>query len=388
MSGQEQAPDSKDTFAQLWGQRNSAKELEPSTEESSAPELESQSELSESSKAETSPSAMEQFEQLMAEETSESESSEEDSLAASEASEKSETSELSIPDSKSKDSELSDIEELLVKGVEGRKQKLKIDYSDRKAIKQAFVKAAGMRKFQAERDATLKTHQTLQKEHDGLKSDFQKIEKAFEEHGAKGIVELLGGEEAWKQAVDDELSHRDYVNNLSADEKYQLEMKKRDEQYQKQLEAEKSKREEFQKQIEEKEAQASLKELESKLHPAFDRYRFAGKLGDTSTENLYDEAIWTKVKQRLGEYPETLELSQAAIDKEFRTVANMFRKHIKAQTEKQVKKTVEKKKTETAQRAQVAAKKGLSGSTQQRKILESLRDGNLGDALSLWKSGN
>lgn len=280
-----------------------------------------------------------------------------------------------------------DIEEVMVKGPEGRKQKLKINYSDRNAVKQAFIKAAGMRKFQAERDSALKAHQDLNKEYDGLKSDFAKIEKAFEEHGARGVVELLGGETAWQKAVDDELKHRDYVNNLTAEEKYQLELENRDKKYQKQLEAERLKREEFQKQIEEKENQSYLRELESKLYPAFDRYRFAGKLGDPATENLYDEAIWGKVKERLAEYPDTIELNQAVVDKEFRTVANMFRKHIKAQTEKQVKKTVENKKFETMRRAQVAAKKGLGSNTKQRQILESLKQGNLSSALELWKQG-
>lgn len=385
MQGQEQVPTSEELFASLWEQKNA--EQAPSTEQSGMPELESSEESSAPQEVGLSPSdILEQMDQLEAESEGNEEGSDEDNLAASEASEESETGLPSTAEVKSNDSEL-DIEEFLVKGPEGRKQKLKIDYSDRKAIKQAFVKAAGMRKFQAERDATLKTHQELVKEHDGLKNDFDKIEKAFEEQGPKGIVELLGGEEAWQKAVDEELAHRDYVNNLSADEKYQMELKKRDELYNKQLNAEKTKREEFQRQIEEKEAQAELQKLESKLHPAFERYRFAGKLGDSATENLYDEAVWGKVKERLGEYPDTLELTQAVIDKEFRTVSNMFRKHIKSQTEKQVKKTVEKKKTETAQRAQVAAKKGLSGSTQQKKLLESLRSGDLSSALGLWKQG-
>jgi hypothetical protein len=388
MSGQEQVPNSEELFASLWEQKG-AEQIQTSTEQSGMPEFESQEASSENQEAGLSPSdILDQLDQLDTNEDGIEEGTEEDSLAASEASETTETGMPSNSEAKMNDSSIQDIEEILVKGPEGRKQKLKVDYSDRKAIKQAFMKAAGMRKFQAERDAALKTHQELSKEHDGLKQDFGKIEKAFEEHGPKGIVELIGGEDAWQKAVDDELAHRDYVSNLSADEKYQLELKKRDEQYQKQLTVEKTKREEFQKQIEEREAQAELQKLESKLHPAFDRYRFAGKLGDTATENLYDEAIWSKVKERLAEYPDTLELNQAAIDKEFRTVASMFRKHIKTQTEKQVKKTVEKKKTETAQRAQVAAKKGLSGSTQQKRMLDSLRKGDLSSALGLWKSGN
>jgi hypothetical protein len=364
-----------DLFQKAWSVNKA------STEES-APTAES-AEMSEES---SNPSPMELFEQVQAESVDNGEESLEDNIAASANSGAMETGSLSdaLPGNIS---DSIDIEEVFVKGPEGRKQKVKIDYSDRKATKQAYVKAAGMRKFQAERDAEIKSHKATRDEHVALKDDFDKIEKAFEASGAKGIVELIGGSEAWQKAVDEELNHRDYVSNLSADEKYQLEIEKRDKQYQTQLNAERSKREDFQKQIEAKEEQASLQQLESKLHPAFDRYRFAGKLGDTVTENLYDEAVWSKVKQRLGEYPDTMELNQAVIDKEFRTVSNLFRKHIKTQTEKQVKKTVENKKVETAKRAQVAATKGLRGSSAQRQILESLKSGNLSSALDLFNQG-
>ncbi len=162
-------------------------------------------------------------------------------------------------------------------------------------------------------------------------------------------------------------------------------MQKRDEQYKRELASERQQREAFQNQIAQEKEQAEIRSLESKLQPAFDRYRFAGKLGDEATENLYDESIWIKVRGRLSEYPDEVELTQAIIDKEFRTVYNAFKKHIKVQTEKQLKKTVENKKAQTAKRARVAAKKGLSGQSTQKKILESLKGGNLTDALSLFK---
>lgn len=380
MSTEDNAPNAQELFASLWEQKNADDTVEQSSNE---PQLESDSIDSESPEVESSPSLMDEYEKMLEEE---GEGEEDDELAASEDSEESITSLPSTSSKKSKDSPKGDIEEILVKGAEGRKQKLKINYSDKKAIKQAFIKAAGMRKFQAERDSALSSYRTMKEDYDGLKNDFSKIDEAYEAHGAKGIVELLGGEEAWQKAVDDELANREYIAGLSSEQKYKMEMEKRDKLYQQQLQAERSQRETFQKQMEEKEFQTSLRELESKLHPAFDRYRFAGKLGDAATENLYDEAIWGKVKERLAEYPDDLELSQAIIDKEFRTVANAFKKHIKIQTEKQVKNTVAKRKSETAQRAQVAAKKGLKGSSAQRQMLQKLREGNLADALKLWKS--
>ena len=317
-------------------------------------------------------------------ESLDSESSD-DEAASNMASEDSSESDLPSDASGSKqDSSNGDIEFVSIKSPEGRK-KLKIDYSDKKAIKNAFIKAAGMRKFQAERDEARKLHSATSKEYEALKGDFDKLEQAFQEEGVRGVVELLGGADAWASAVDEENINREYMANLSAEEKYRLEMQKKDEQYQKQLSQERQQRESFQQQIEQERETAELRSLESKLHPAFDRYRFAGKLGDAETENLYDEAVWTKAKQRLAEYPDEVELTQAIIDKEFRTVAGQFKKHIKMQTEKQLKKTVDNKKAQTTKRAQLAAKKGLSGDTTQKKILKSLKEGNLGDALSFFK---
>ncbi len=380
----ENKQDPQQLFNSLWEGRDDKNSPEPESSEIEQSEIEP-------SENDSTISPMEAFEQL-----EDTPVSEDNKLAADENSE--EESKTSLPSSATEtpDSE-KDIEEFFVKGPNGRKQKVKIDYSDRKAIKKAHQLAAGMRKFQVERDAKNKLIKPLEDAFNqqiteeviteivSLKKDFDRLESVFSEKGAKGLVTLLGGgDEAWQKAVEEELEHREYVNNLTAEEKYQLEMKKVREEADTKLAAEKKQREQFQQQVESEREHAELRALESKLHPAFERYRFAGKLGDTETENLYDEAIWEKVKKRLAEYDDNIELNQAVIDKHFREVSNKFRKHIKTQAEKKFKKTVENKKAETAQRAQVAAKKGLSGSTQQRKILESLKQGNLGDALGLW----
>ena len=54
--------------------------------------------------------------------------------------------------SDSAEKDAGDIEVVYVKGKDGRKKPLKIDYSDKKSVKNAFLKMAGMRKFQHERD--------------------------------------------------------------------------------------------------------------------------------------------------------------------------------------------------------------------------------------------
>ena len=277
---------------------------------------------------------------------------------------------------------------LKIKDSEGRPQKLKVDYSDREAIKKAYMQAAGMRKFQAERDTVKKEMADIQTKYTELNQVYSSLDAAFQKDGVKGVVALLGqGNNPWEDAVNQELNHRKYLANLTPAEKYQLEVEEKQKGYESQLKAERTRREEFERKIAEKEEQAALKSLESRLHPSFDRYRFAGKLGDPVVEHQFDEAVWNKVVSQLAEYPDSAELTQAVIDKEFRTVANNFRKIISQQTEKTVQKTIENKKADASQRAQVAAKKGLSGNSDSRRFVEDVKSGNIKDAFAAMFSG-
>lgn len=302
-----------------------------------------------------------------------------------------ELSEMLDSNSAPKKEESNDIEQVTLKfkdPVTGRLQKLEVDYSDREKIKKAYMQAAGMRKFQKERDLAKQTIAEVQKKYDELNDVYTKLDNAFESEGVKGVVKLLGqGENAWEEAVEKELKHREYLSNLTPTEKYRLEMEERQQAYERELTAERNKRAEFEKRISEREEQASMKSLESRLHPAFDRYRFTGKLGDPVVEHQFDEAIWNKVMNRLSEYPDSVELTQSLIDKEFREVSNNFRKMVSKQTEESVKKTIEKKKVDATKRAQVVAKKGLSTNGDKQKFVDDIKSGNIKDAFSAMFSG-
>ncbi len=279
------------------------------------------------------------------------------------------------------------VEEMFVKGANGRREKLKIDYTDRQAIKDAFVKAAGMRKFQAERDEYKKKAETVEKEFTQLKTDFSKLESVWEKDGVKGLVTLLAGEKGMKELVDAELAHRDYMSNLTPDEKYKLEISN----YQKLLQSQKSETEEkYKKLLEEttkKSEEAELKSMEAMIHPAFDRYRFSGKLGDPVVEHAYDEALWGRVRDNLANYPDTVPVTQAMIDKEFREAAQVFKKAMAVQAEQKVKTTIENKKADAASRVQTTAKKGLTNTSDKQKFVNDLKSGNIRDAMSSLFTG-
>lgn len=297
-------------------------------------------------------------------------------------------SELSMTsdDNKSLKSRINDkdSETIYVKGADGRKEKLVVNYADKTAIKQAYLKAAGMRKYQAERDSVLSKFTKLESEYKAEKANMDKLEEIYSQQGAKGLVLTLGGPKAWDDVLTSELEKREQFNKLSAEEKFKIREAETRKELENRINYERSEREKFVKQVNDEKEQIALKKLESEFAPVFDRYRFAGKLGDEKAENFYDEMIWDKAKARLAEYPDEVPLSQAIIDKEFRTVASMFRSHISKQAESKVKQIVDNKKLDATKKAQLAAKKGMKSSSNKKQMLDDLAKGDLGSALAKW----
>lgn len=269
-----------------------------------------------------------------------------------------------------------DTEVLYVKGPNGEKHKLEISYSDRQKIKDAFAKAAGMRKFATERDQYKKQHEEAKKKLEELSSNFSKLETIFKERGAKGIFEQLGGEGAFEKAVEAELQRREYLANLSPEEKFQLSAKEREAEYQKSHEELKRKYDDMLGKLTKEQEQATIRSLESKLTPAFEKVRFKGQLGDGVAEQEIDEAIWSKVTNRLSEYPDDVELTQAIIEKEFRNVAGIYKKLLDKQVDVKLKQSVEKKKEEATTKAQGLVKKNMTAQSLNADVADDIKNSN------------
>lgn len=271
----------------------------------------------------------------------------------------------------------------------GRSQRIEINYADRTAIKKAFIEAAGMRKFQTERDNARKQITDIQSKYDELNGVYSQLDEAFQKGGVKGLYKLLDKDpKAWDTAIKAELEHQEYLSNLTPSEKYRYEAEQKQKEYESKLAEAETRNQTFMKQVQEREESASRQSLEARLHPAFDRYRFTGKLGDPVVEHQFDEAIWNKVMTRLSEYPDSVELTQALVDKEFREVSNNFKKMVTMQTEKAVKATIEKKKADASEKVQAIAKKGLSGNNSDHKqFMENMKSGNLQDAFKAMFTG-
>jgi len=220
-----------------------------------------------------------------------------------------------------------------------------------------------------------------------------KFEKAYGEGGVKGIralVELLEGPEGLDKFVQEYSAEKDRWESMDPDERTNVIR-------QQEIESERSKvsklEQEYKAKLDEltaRQEQAEVKTLESKLHPAFDRYRFAGKLGDPVAEHRYDTAIWNQAMEALEQYPDNVELTPAMIEKEFRNVAQAFGKVINKQVDSKVQKVIRKTKEDATRKAQATVSKTMqtsSAAEQFQRDVRSSGSGNIANALRSLMSG-
>lgn len=263
-------------------------------------------------------------------------------------------------------------EELLVTGPDGRKVKVTVDYSDRNAIKKAYEQAAGMRKFQAERDAEKAAYAKLdakvKSEYEPLKETWSKFEQAWQLGGIEGVVDLIAGQQgAYRQSLEK-------YANATPDERIQME---------RQLAEEKIKRAEAQRQSEidrklqevnERLEKADEKETMALVSPVFQKYRFAGQLGDEVAEHHLDKAIWGQALERLESYDG--EVTQDVVDSVFKEVSSALRRATSKQAERTIKTAVAKKKDEATSQAAAAAMKGMQSPNKSQSLESRLWAGD------------
>lgn len=273
-----------------------------------------------------------------------------------------------------------DIAEIKITDDKGQR-KVKVDFSDKDKLTKYVQLAYGARKWQKERDE-------VKKQLDEKVQMWDKFEAAWKQ-GYKGLINMLeGSENAFDKLVTAEVERRQALEDMSPLERKNMEIEERIRQQQLESEKLKSTYEKKLEDISRKEAEAETKELQSKINPSFERYRFAGKLGNEVAEHEFDTMLWERTLARLEKLPDSVNITQAIIDKEFRAVASLMSGHLKGQAEKEVKKSIETKKTVAANKVQAAAKRGVTQKAGIDEVRESLRAGNMTEALTkFFKSG-
>lgn len=277
-----------------------------------------------------------------------------------------------------------DKEVITITDEKGRR-KVEIDYSNKEAIKKAFQFQYGARKWQAERDQAIKAREGLDKEYGQLKADWSKLDEAFA-RGPEHLIDLLSGRTgAFDELVNKRMERINFLKNASPDEIQALEAREKAELTQRELEKIRKENEDFKKQVQSERELAEEKALESKVHPTFDKYRFADKLGDADDEQMFDEMLWNSALKRLESYEsQGLELSKELIDREFRTVATTLRKRIGVQAEKTATKVVEQKKREATENVQAKVMSGYKAGGAAQEASDLLKNNDIKGLIQGW----
>lgn len=266
------------------------------------------------------------------------------------------------------------------------KRKVEIDFNNKDQLKKFVQMAHGARKWQAERDQALSRSKEIETQYSSLKSNWDTLEEAYQTSGVEGLIDLLEGRPgAFKEWEKSRLERHAFLQKASPAEKELFETREQEAVRQRDIEKLRRENEEFKKSIQAEREAAELKSLESTVHPVFDRYRFADKLGDADTEQMFDEMLWNSALKRLEQYEERqVPISADLVEKEFKSVAVALRKRINVQAEKKAAKAVEQKKVEATENVQAAVSSGYRNSSIQKEASDMLKNGNLTGLLKQW----
>lgn len=279
--------------------------------------------------------------------------------------------------------------EVLTITDERGKRKVEVDFSDRESLKKHVQMAFGARKWQAERDQARGDVAKAKEQLTGLQSNWKALEDAYSSSGIEGLVDLLEGRRgAFSDWEKQRLDRHEFLKKASPEEAELLrEREKRTKLEQADVRRQREHDERMRK-FEEERTAIDLRAAESKIHPAFDKYRFADKLGDTDAEQMFDEMLWSTAMQRLEPYEEkygsAMAIPPEVVNQTFRDVAAKVRSRISSQAEKKVARTVEQKKQEAAENVQAKVKSGYKTDGVAKEAAALMNAGNLTGLLKNW----
>lgn len=266
------------------------------------------------------------------------------------------------------------------------KRKVEIDFNNREQLKKYVQMAHGARKWQAERDQTRQQLSEAQKEFSDLKETWNTLEAAFKSEGIEGVIDLLQGEKgSHQQWVQSKLERQQFLSKASPEQRRLLEQQERLDKMEKEESRRQQEYETRIQRMEEHREATEIKELESRIHPTFDKYRFADKFGDAQTEAMFDEMLWNSALKRLEPYEEQgMKITPELVDRQFREVATALRKRITAQADKKAAKAVEQRKREATENVQAVTKAGYVKGGVSKEAADLINKGDLAGVFKQW----
>ena len=276
--------------------------------------------------------------------------------------------------------------ESIVVTDEKGKRRIEVDFNNKDQIKKYVQMAHGARKWQAERDQAINKAKEVESQYTALRGNWDVLEQAYQTSGIEGLVDLLEGKQgAFSEWEKSRIDRYEMLKKASPAERELYEAKERELSRQREIEKIRKENEDFKSKVMQEKETAELKSLESTVHPVFDRYRFADKLGDSDTEQMFDEMLWNAALKRLEPYEEKgLPITADLVEREFKSVSTALRKRINVQAEKKAAKVVEQKKREATENAQAAVSSGYRSSSVAKEAEDLIRSGNIGAIFKGW----
>ncbi len=307
---------------------------------------------------------------LVGEDTPEDTSEQTEELASSEA----------PSDQKSPDKEVITVTD------EKGKRKVEIDWNNRDKLKQQLQLAHGARKWQAERDQARTEASALKSQLAEKSKMTDTLEEAYQKGGEEAVVDLIAGRRgAYQEQLQKALERKEFLKHASPAEVRALEKQEEAARTQRELEVMRQENEKFRKEMTLTKEQAEQSAMESRAHPAFDKYRFDGKLGDPESEAMFDEMLFNTTINRLLPYEEKgLDITAEMFEREFATVSGLIRKRIAGQANKTASKVIAQKKQEATENVQAKVKSGYKMGGVRAEADKYLNNGDTKSLFANW----
>lgn len=284
-----------------------------------------------------------------------------------------------------------DIEFLELTDETGRRR-IKIDWSNRDAIKKAVSMAAGARKWQAERDQLKAKLESQEKSGKDVQEAWDAVSKAYESQGIEGLVDLLAAEQgAYQKWMQNQLQKELAKRDASPEELERMQLKERLDRMERERQVEAKRLKEREELIAQERAAAEQAQLQSVVNPAFDKVRFAGTLGNEQLEDRLDRTVWSEAIDILANIEEQQgrnAVTPAVTRKVFQEVAESLRGALQVKAKEEAAAASEVRKAQAA--TKVAAKaQTIQGSrqTDAESFKKNISEGNWSAALASMLSG-
>lgn len=287
--------------------------------------------------------------------------------------------ESSEEESETSDKDLSEaVKEIQVKGKDGKRKKIKVDFSDHERMTKYVQKAANAVRLQSERDALQAENSKLKEAQDSLET----LQSIVDERGFEGLIDHLnsenGGFESWMKQKMDRQERR--MHATEDEIKYLDEQEKR-EALQRRLDLIERQQQEREERIRESENQADLSRRQSEITPIFYKYTFDGKLGDSVAEQKHNNLMFKAVTETLDSLEEQgVKITPAIMEREFKSYVVPLLKGVNRKVRSNTNSRIQKKKTEATANAQQRVRKGY---TSTESVEEALNHGNWAQRLGL-----